>query len=709
MARLPFSAEREESRHINLRSSNLPVRYEHPIREINDHMDDIVYNAIDVIQERSRDSGLRTFYFNLMADDQYRNKDFEKIVSMIADVVDISITEGKFRDVRDAILPVVEDVLTLHIGYLTEDFPDLLDYVDRNADRDISRAVRTFEKYIEAIKVYRRNGNSVPRDGGRDRDRDRYDDRDRDRGGRGGANFGSSRDDRGGARRDRWDRGAVRGGVHGSPRRNVAQRDNRFGNTDQSDRFNELDGAPAGTVVDDPRDNGRDRDRDDRYATRGSSDRFDDLPAGQTRRRDEGTSSAPRSHVQRIPGRSGSHSDVEDALARENQPQGNSTMATDNNADEFAPLLARKNQDVWLPTVANPHPLVFNHNQELYYVIDAKNSSIIPKIVNKDQLVDYYAHESMAMGPVPKDFARFDDGGMVAKRLDTLHTALMNPKEVFQVDGGPETVTYHSRFELENTFLSYTLKDSMVRLGYRRFVKEREQPAGEGFHQVEIAVATSMTIEAFPATPEECDFLEELRQISSFTKLSEKMRGAAKKVRAELWLQLDRYLTQAVIRMLRQNLSIPTVTISSFTSDWLELFSWVTEQYGDGYRDAINTHQEREIRHLLNSDAGAEIYVLSQLEDGASSVLKPYVMAVPTKLIYLNEIGFNLDIDMVGDVASQILPESNAFFHDLAQDLLKKGGTDDIGRFYIQTADMRVIEASRSFMNESAILLRMIK
>ncbi len=150
------------------------------------------------------------------------------------------------------------------------------------------------------------------------------------------------------------------------------------------------------------------------------------------------------------------------------------------------------------------------------------------------------------------------------------------------------------------------------------------------------------------------------------------------------------------------------MSITSFTSDWLELFSWVTEQYGEGYRDAINTHQEREIRKLLNSDAGAEIYVLSQLPEGSTNLLKPFVMAVPTKIVYINEVGFNLDVDMVPDVASQILPESNPFFHELALDLLN-AGQEEFGRFYIQTSDLRVIEASRSFINEKAILLRMIK
>jgi hypothetical protein len=284
----------------------------------------------------------------------------------------------------------------------------------------------------------------------------------------------------------------------------------------------------------------------------------------------------------------------------------------------------------------------------------------------------------------------------------------VKPTEDFNVDGSDATVTYHNKLDLtEYNFLGYSLKDAMVRVSYRRFIKERQQPNGENFHPVELAVAKSSIIESFITTQEESGLLEELRQISSFTKMAEKLRGLAKKVRPELFLQLDRHFTTAVNHMLRQYLSIPSVKITSFTSDWLELFSWITEHYGEGYRDAINTHQEREIRKLMNADTDSELYVMTQLPEGELEV-RPFVVAMPTKIMFVNEVGYNLDIDMVPEVASQILPEANPFFHDLAQELLTIDG-DNFGRFFIQTADLRVIEASRSFINEKAILLRMVK
>lgn len=708
MARLEHSATRIEGRFIDLRRGDMPVRLSHPVREIDSYMDDIIYNAIDLIQERARDNELRTHYFNVMSDRDYKNRDFEDLVGMIADVIDIAVQEGRFRDVREAVLAVTEDVISLHIGYMCDVYPELMDYVERGRQNDIDRAIDMFLRYQKAVDAYRRNDNRAPRDdrrerGGRDRDYDRGRDRDRD------ARFGSDRGGRDRSRRDRWDRGAVRGGVSGSPRRTVTTRENLFGNTDQEDRFSDETITGRREEREDRRNDRRDdRNRDD--------DRYENTPSGRDRSETRG------SRIQRLPGQDRRDPDVEDALLREAQQEGKNMSTNELKGREEVlgvqsknPMLsAFQNLEAWVPSQKYPHPLVLNHNQDLVFEMDlasaveGKQTVVIPRALDKDQIVDYYAHASMAFGNSPKDFSRFDDSADVTKRLDTMHSALLNPTETFNVEGSEDTVTYHNRLDItEHNFLSYSMKDVLVRLNYRRYAQERKQPNADEFHPVELAVGRATIIDSFIATDDEAVWLEELRQVSSFTKLCEKMRTMSKKLSPELWLQLDRYLTKAVNRILRQHLSIGSIKITTFTGDWLELLGYVSEKFGDGYRDAINTHQEREIRNLFHYDQEAEIYVLTQMPDGHPG-LKPFVIAMPTKMIYLNEVSYNLNIDMMPDVASQILPETNAFFYDLAQDLLVKGG-DQYGRFYIQTSDLRLIEASRSYMNDKAILLRVVQ
>lgn len=688
MARLEFSATRLEGREIDLRKDRLPIKLDHPVRDIDDYMDDIQHNTIDVIQERAEDNELRIHYFNMMSADNWRNADFKELVLMIADVIDIAIASRKFRDVRDAVISVVEDVVSLHIGYTTDEFPELMRYVSRESERKIDNAVRMYEKYLDAVAVYRRNGNRVSNDrGSRERERGR---------GRDDVDYGSDRGGRDGPRRDRWERGAVRESVHGT--RAQANRENRFGNTDQSDRF---DNTITAINLPDSRDERR-NDRDERSSDSRNTDRFDNTVTGS--RREERKERDDLVSIQRLPG-SRKDPDVEDALARN---ESDSKMSNVNDVALVDPknplILAAREQEAWMPTKAYPHPLALNHTQDLYYEMELASGNVIPHLVKKDTIVDYHAHKSLAFGETPRDFRRFEDGG-VSTRLNNLHEALLAPSEEITPEGSDEKVTVHRRFDDDTVAVCFSLKELLTGLGYRRFALQQKQQNETAIVPVELAVGSGILVETFLATQEEYDILTQLREEKSFVKLCEKLRMASKKIRTELFLLLDQYLTKAINRMMRQYMSIPAVTISSFTSDWLELFALITTKYGEAYRDAIVQHQENEIKLLLNYSALAEQAVMTKNEEVPG--LRPFVVGLTTKVFYISEVGYNLDLDMIPNVASELLPETNPFFHDLAQDLLAKGG--DFARYYIQTADMRVIEASRSYLNDRAVLIRMVQ
>lgn len=706
MARLEFSATRLEGREINVRNDRMPISMDHPVREINDHMDDIIYNAIDYIQERAEDNELRTYYFNMMSADGYRNSDFKKLVGMLADVLDIGMAANKFREVRDGIIPVVEDVIKLHIGYMTDIYPDLMQYVSRDNERNIDRAVSTYEKYMDAVDVYRRNGNRVP---SRDRDRDDRDDRgsrrgrDRDR----DINYGDDRGGRDGPRRDRWNRGAIRDGVHGS--RAKQNRENRFGNTDQDDRFDDTTTSIKDDDRNDDRRGGGNRNRDDRDDRNSRRDRNDDRFENTTTDRPVRSDRDDRDMVsiQRLPG-SRKDSDVEDALARTDSAESDNSMSNVKDVvlvDSKNPIIAaRSNQDAWSPSKDHPHPLAHNHTQELFYEMELIGGSVIPHLVKKDTIVDYHAHASLSFGDAPRDFRRYEDGG-VNKRLNTLHESLLKPSEEVTPEGAEESVTVHHRIDETAVSVCFSLKEMLAQLNYRRFAAEHLQKTNVALVPIDLIVGKGFVVEVFMTNQEEYDTLAELREEKTFVKLCEKLRIASKTLRPELFLMMDQYLTKAINRMMRQYMSIPATKISSFTTDWLELFALISKNYGEAYRDAIVQNQEREIKHLLNYSPEAELLVDST--HTAVPGLRPFIIGVSTKVFYINEVGYNLDLDMMKDVASALLPETNPFFHDLAQDLLTKG--DDVARFFIQTSDMRVIEASRSYLNDRAVLLRMVQ
>lgn len=681
MSRLPFSTSRMNDTDIDPKRGP-DLRLDHPVRAIRECLDDVVYNAVDIIQEHARDNELRTFYFNLMSDRGYRNREFEDLISVIADLIDIGVTQGKFRDERDAVIAVTEDVIGAHVGYMCDVYPELFDYVDRRGQSNIDRAISVYTRYLDAVDLYRRNGNEIPSGRGRDR-RD-----DRDRGGR--VNYGSERDrDRG--RRDRWNRDGIQSSRRGSPR---STRENRFGNSDQSDRFDD-DTVQTTTNTS----------ADDRY---NDNSRYEDRD-----RRD-------RRPVQRMPVPAGrelhtdAHGDIDDALARDGK---NTTPTNEGVAMEDATLnknpimRAFENVDAWVPSIKYPHPPVFSAEVDLYFEMDINNGLVVPVLQSKDGDVDYYAHDSIAFGASPKDFRRFQDDNQVAERIADIHSALVNPETSITEKEGEEKVTLRRYVDLstgEGDF-SYTLKDMFARLSYDRICLDHEQRAKADHVKVDLASSFGNIVETVVCTSDEAGFLEELRQQSSLTKLCEKLRQISKLVRPEVFLQLDRHIAKEVVRMMRQYLSIPSVRITSFTQDWLELFAHLTEEYGEGYRDAINTNQSRFIEQMFNFNEQAEVFAFRRLTSGEQTSVdaRPFVMSHSVRIVYINEVSYNLNIDMLPDVASQLMTENTPFFHDLVQHVMNKGARDAT-RFFIQTSDLRTFEASKSWMNDSAVLLRLV-
>lgn len=707
MARLPFSTDRMTGRDIDLQRDDMPVRLQHPIRDIDDEMDNIIYNVISILQERGDENELRTFQYNLLSDNNYANKDFSELIGTIGDLIDIGVTAGNFRDVRDAVIAVSEDAVTLHAAYQVEEFPDLEQYLDRNQQRPIDKAIAQWKKYLDACDLYRDNGNQMPQRGrGRSsRDRDDRDDR-------GGPDYGSRRG--GGrsnsSRRDSWNRGAVRETVQGNPRRrNQNTRDNSYGGNDQDDRFKDDVVQPIERIV-----NRDDRSDDTDYRDLRSNDRGNrDENRGNNSDRNAGRfddDKVAKPSVQKMPLHS--DSDIDDALGRDRHNTQGDTMNQTSKIKR--PIVdAGTNANMWMPTPDHPHPFVSNHSQNLAFELDLENKVVKPILIKKDAGVKYQDHQSIAFGPTPKDYNRFSDEKVV-DTLDALHEALYNdtkpiprvaPVVKAGTDGQPdelgpvdESIRGRHVDYTEERFIGMSIQE--VAQNAIGMMSADAATFDSVLDPVMFLTAHGTVFNVIHGNQDEVDLIGELRTATTLTKLAEKMRLLAKKVRPAVFLQLDRYLAQGVNHMVKQSLSIPGLSIDSFTGDWLEIFSHITDNFGDAFRNAIVAHQGNLIQDLLSNDLTEEDVNKRVKTHGPFVSLEKQV-----KLTYVRAESFNLDIDMMNGVASQLLKENNPFIWDMVNRLIDRA-PKDFGRFYIMTDDGILLEASRSFLNPEALLLR---
>jgi len=144
---------------------------------------------------------------------------------------------------------------------------------------------------------------------------------------------------------------------------------------------------------------------------------------------------------------------------------------------------------------------------------------------------------------------------------------------------------------------------------------------------------------------------------------------------------------------------------TSFLEDYDDLVALIEKKYGPGYRAAIETHQKQELLNIFKADSSAEIYALTHISEDIVGV-RPFVSSTVAKVMKINEDLETLDIDMIPNIASQLIVHRHKLFDAITQCLLND--EKDYGRFYIQTKDMRILEVSRSYLNKEAILLRVI-
>lgn len=652
MARLPFAVDRpERDNFLDLKRDRLPKMPRHPINEIDKILDDIVYNAIDYIQEEADRSDLRTFYFNLMSDRDWENRDFEELIEGLGSFVDFCLESGKARDEREALGPKLEQFIQLSMAYIGEQYPDVTRDLGNREFNDLQRNADAYHDIKRSLQRYASEGGNSRRREGRYRD-----------------------DDRGRYRRDTYNRDAIRGGRGGSP--NSAQSD-RF----DTDRPTSRDRDDRRDSRDSHRDDNRDDSRDDRYADNGRRE---------------------TTERQRLP-----HNEPAPARTTED-------VALDVAFDQKEAIVTQGKElikpaaghlTMWVPSLDNPHPPAFNYAQELMLSVHTETAAT--KLFTQDtgKPVNYEEHKTLAFGSRPRDFGRFNDIVDIPSRVNDLCEAVRGEDVPVTIKVGdePKLVNLKKRLDIpaEVAFIGTNLSDIFIQLEAARSVQEADNfTNGNVIQNVEIATAHGLWVRPIVTMGDEHLIIEDLLNVRAYAKIGDKLRASHRSLSLPTFSVVDQMLAKEVNRVLAQRLSIPKVSISSITGDWMELYQYLTETFGEGYRDMLQDNASAELAAIFNQDERGNAHIERLLGK------KTTTLSLPIKVILVREVAQNLNIDLVPGVASELLQENVPFFYDLAQDVLKEPGAAK--RFFVQTQDRHVFELSGSYVNQDALLIRKI-
>lgn len=198
MSRLPVDPDRCEHRRIeySARDWDQTPRVV-TIREIDRLMPDISRLAANEITAKADINVIRTVHFNIMAEKDFLNPDFERLCQFIADFIELRIADRQIRDAAQGLEESISAAVALHSVSMIEKYKELDDIIQDSRDRGFIRATDVnlgrFHDIVRAIddmqnedqrdirtadRDDRRYNNDRGRSDRRSRD-DRYDQRDR--------------------------------------------------------------------------------------------------------------------------------------------------------------------------------------------------------------------------------------------------------------------------------------------------------------------------------------------------------------------------------------------------------------------------------------------------------------------------------------------------------------------------------------------------
>lgn len=181
--RLPFDVDRLMSR---------PVIYDERgwrntpdlriSRDIDPFLDIIAMETANELADKADTNLLRTFHYNMMSSNGFRNRDFERLVQFVSEFIDMLYVTRRIRMPDQGLLENIADAVALHSCKQVLDFPELEEICARSSDSRMMQALDTnVGRYQQLVRdldqlhsADQRDVRGAPSSGGRGDFRSQY-------------------------------------------------------------------------------------------------------------------------------------------------------------------------------------------------------------------------------------------------------------------------------------------------------------------------------------------------------------------------------------------------------------------------------------------------------------------------------------------------------------------------------------------------------
>ena len=370
-------------------------------------------------------------------------------------------------------------------------------------------------------------------------------------------------------------------------------------------------------------------------------------------------------------------------------------------------VLASISKIDWTPTKDNYYYPAFNpYTHDLYYTIDS-DGKIIDSILNEkaEKIMDYARHSiSTVFGPKPKG-ADFSNVSNTLNNI-SLGAARLNAaiEELNEKDPEEEIDPKYNALIKQDLVAETSLHEAWIigDIAKIKAAKEGKVPF--------VYRAYACICEPFVSSKDENEFVKRISEMKTLTQLKNKLDATYDECNIEMWSAINKRMTATVNRILKQNMSIPNVSIDSFVEDIHDLINHLSSKYGENVRDIFLKYQTQYIADTVASVSSdiAEIFTEGMLDNYTfeedEEVPKFTYMSCYYSLTYLNCTAHELEIELCANTSSLVTKSKTPIMYDIINSVFADNcTTGEFSRYLIKTNDGRIMECCKGILNNNPV------
>lgn len=384
---------------------------------------------------------------------------------------------------------------------------------------------------------------------------------------------------------------------------------------------------------------------------------------------------------------------------------------TNNVPETVTEVLVTGNNVAWKPNKTQPYFPAYNpYKVEMFYKMD-EDGNIIEAVLRErtKALMDYERHSLKTVFGLPPSELSFTD---VEKVRDKLQASIAGINKAITVDtsGAADQVIHFTSYIKEGVVAETCLNSAWMNLELSRL-----SSMVDGVVPFIYRIYARVAEPTISMNEDESDYVEMFAGIETYIELRDKLKACVDNMSGALWNLANRKMTKLINRIIKQEMSIPGLSIESFVEDIQDLIDLIAEEYGNSGREAFLNNQTNIIKNVFKlMDPVVQVTFNEYFFD--SHVFPENVQPKITytssdySLTYLDCSAFELEIELAPNVGAAIIRSLTPMVYDLVSGLFKDDADlgIDFTHHLIRTNDGHTLECVRGALNKDFFILTLL-